>query len=69
MATGCTQEEALFVCLVDLDKISILLDENNDLEEEITHLFGEVSIFISKFEKKDNRSSSKYTQNMYRNTG
>ena len=33
---------------------SILLDEDNNLEEEIIHLFNEVSIFISKFEKSYN---------------
>ena len=38
-----------FVSLNNLDNISISLDEDNDLEEEITHLFNEVSIFISKF--------------------
>ena len=66
MASGCTHEEVSFVCLDDLDNISILLDEGNDLEEEITHLFNEVSISIFKF---DNQSDSEYTQNMYRNTG
>ena len=40
-----------FVSLNDLDNISISLDEDNDLEAEITHSFNEVSIFISKFEK------------------
>ena len=29
------------------DNTSILLDEDNNLEEEIIHLFNEVSIFIS----------------------
>ena len=39
-----------FLCtLDDLDNISILLDEGNDLEEEITNLFNGVSIFIFKF--------------------
>ena len=47
----CTHEEALFVSLDDLDNIFILLDEDNDLEEEITHLFNEGNIFILKFEK------------------
>ena len=31
--------ESSFVSLDDLDNISILLHEDNDLEEEITHLF------------------------------
>ena len=51
MYTGCTHEEASFVSLDDLDNISIVLDEDNDLEEEITHLFNEIGIFIFKFEK------------------
>ena len=42
---------ASFVSLDDLDNVSILLVEDNDLEEEITHLFNEASIFIFKFEK------------------
>ena len=63
----CTHEEALFVSLDDLDNIFILLDEDNDLEKEITHLFNEGNIFILKFEK-NSQSDSKYTQNMYRNT-
>ena len=40
-----------FVSLDDLDNISILLEEENDIENEITHLFNEASIFIFKFEK------------------
>ena len=39
MASDCTREEASFVSLDDLDNISILLDEHNDLEKEITLLF------------------------------
>ena len=31
--------------------ISILLDKNNDLEEEITHLLNEINIFIFKLKK------------------
>ena len=50
-------EEASFVSLDDLDNISIFLEEENDLEEEITNLFNEVS----------NQSGSTYIQNMYRN--
>ena len=42
---------ASFVSLDDLDNVSILLVEDNDLEEEITHLFNEASVLISKFEK------------------
>ena len=37
--------------------------------EEITHLYNAASNFIFKFEKKHRQSSSKYIQNMYRNTG
>ena len=51
MASGCTYEEASFVSLDNLDNISVLLDEDIDLEEEITHLFNEVTIFYFKFEK------------------
>ena len=55
---------------VNFVNISILLDKDNDLEEEITHLFDEVRIFILKFEKNETQSTgSKYTKNMYRNTG
>ena len=69
MASDCTYEEASFVSLDNLDNISVLLDEDIDLEEEITHLFNEVTIFYFKFEKKHNQSGSKYTQTMYCNTG
>ena len=48
MTLGCTHEEALFVYLDDLDNISILLDEDDDLEEEITDLFNEVSSNLRK---------------------
>ena len=47
MASGCTHDKAWFVSLDDLDEISTLLDEDNDLEEEITYLFNEVSIFTN----------------------
>ena len=40
MASGRTHEEASFVFLDDLDNISILLGENNDVEEKITHLLS-----------------------------
>ena len=49
MASGCTHEEASFESW--LDNISILLEEDNDLEGELTHLFNEV--FFFKFEKKN----------------
>ena len=69
MASGCTHEEASFVSLNDLDKISILLGKDNDLEKYITHLFNEVSIFIFKLKKTKknphNQSGSKYTQNIF----
>ena len=54
------KHESFVLSLDDLDNISILL---------ITHLFNEVSIFTFKFKKKHNQSGSKYTQNMYRDTG
>ena len=45
MASCCTHEEASLESLDDLDpcldNISTLLDEYNDLEEEIIHLFNE----------------------------
>ena len=44
----CPDEETPFVSLDDLDSISILSDEDNDLEEEIIHLFNKVSfLFLS----------------------
>ena len=67
MTSGCTHKEVLFVFLDDLDNISILLDESNDLEEEVSHLFNKKSIL--KLQKRHNLSGSKYTQNMYCNTG
>ena len=66
MASGGT-EEASFVSLDDLDNISILLDKDNDLEEEITHSFNEVSIFVFKF-KKSTTGQVLSIQNMYCNT-
>ena len=47
MASDCTHEEASFVSLDDLDNISISLDEDNDLVEEITHLFYEIFLFLT----------------------
>ena len=52
MALDCTHEEASFSSLDELSNITILLDEDNDLEEEITHLFNKVDIFIFKSDKK-----------------
>ena len=37
MVSDCTHEEASFVSLDDLDNISILLVEDNNLEKEINH--------------------------------
>ena len=51
MALGCTQEEALFVSLDDLGNISILLEKDNDLEEEITHLLKTCSVIRGNFER------------------
>ena len=34
ITSDCTHEEASFVSLDDLDSISILLNENNDLEKK-----------------------------------
>ena len=33
------------------DEASLLVNQDNDLEEVITHLFNEVNTFIIKFEK------------------
>ena len=38
MASSCIYEDASFVSLDDLGNITILLDKDNDLEEEIAHL-------------------------------
>ena len=57
-ASGCTHQKASFVFLDDLDNVSILLDEDNGLEEEITHLFNEESTFIFKFEKNPTTNQS-----------
>ena len=35
MGSGCTHEGASFVSLDDLDNISILLDNDNNLEKEL----------------------------------
>ena len=48
-ASSYTHEEALFVSLDDLDNISFLLQQENDSEEEIAHLFNEVSTFMVRF--------------------
>ena len=42
MARGNTHENASFVYLNNLDKISIWWDKDNDLEEEATDLFNVV---------------------------
>ena len=72
----CPHEETPFVSLDDLDSISILSDEDSDLEEEIIHLFNEESFLFLSLKKKQrsknkkiNQASSKYTQNMHCNTG
>ena len=44
---GLHIEEAWFVFLDDLDNISILLDEGNDLVKKNTNLFNEVFLFSS----------------------
>ena len=69
MASDCTHEEASFISSDDLDNISISLDEDNDLEEEITHLFNEEVFLYSSLKNKNHQSGSKYTRNMYHNTG
>ena len=50
MTSGCTHLDAhpLFVSLDDLDNISFLSDEDNDLEDEITLLFNKAGIFMYK---------------------
>ena len=53
----CLHTQGNFVCIFRyFDNVFILLDEDNDLEEEFTHL---MNIFIFKFEKKNNQSGSK----------
>ena len=47
IASGCTHKEVSFVSLDDSDNISIFLDEDNDLEEEINHLFNKVFLLSS----------------------
>ena len=53
MASDCTHEEASFISSDDLDNISISLDEDNDLEEEITHLFNEEVFLYSSLKNKN----------------
>lgn len=43
--------------------ISILLDKNNDLEEEIAHLLNEINIFIFKLKKKNTTNQALKTIN------
>ena len=45
MASGCTYKETLLVSLDDLENISISLDEDNYLQDNITYLFNEVFYF------------------------
>ena len=66
MASVCIHEEASFVSLDDLDNISILLDRDNDFEAEITYL---LVFLFSSLKKNPNQSGSKFTLNMYHNTG
>ena len=66
MASG-KHEDASFVSLDDLENISILLNEDNDLEEETSHLFTELSIFIFKLEERHNQTGSIYPKHRYRN--
>ena len=47
MTSGSTHEEASFLSLDDLDNISTLLYEVDDLEEKFTDLLNEVSIIYS----------------------
>ena len=49
MGSGCTHEEVSFVSLDDLDNASFSLDKDNDLEEEIGHLFNKIKICIFQF--------------------
>lgn len=60
-------KEASFVSLNNIDSISILLNEDNDLEEETSHLFTELSIFIFKLEERHNQTGSIYPKHRYRN--
>ena len=53
MVSDCTHEEASFISSDDLDNISISLDEDNDLEEEITHLFNEEVFLYSSLKNKN----------------
>ena len=61
MASSSTHEDD---SLDHLDYISLLLAQDNDLEEEITYVFNEVFLFSS-LEKNYNQSDSKYTQNVH----
>ena len=50
------------VCLVFCLFVCLFFDEDNDLEEEITHLFNEVSISIFKFEKQKQKQNQSGNQ-------
>ena len=69
MQTWLRAAHTSFAYLVDLDNVYILLDKDNDLEEEHTHLLNEVGIFISSLKKQHNQSGFKHTQTLYRHTG
>ena len=63
-----------FVTLNDLENISILLDEGDDLEDEITHLLKKY-FFVQVCKKNPTKNKekkawlgSKYIHNIYRNT-
>ena len=60
---GCPHEETPFVSLHDLDSISILSDEDSDLEEDIIHLFNEVSfLFLSLKKNKETKTKKSNKQ-------
>ena len=69
MASGCTHLETLLVSLDDLDNISILLDKDKELEEEITYLFNKVSIFTFKFGKNKISQALNILKTISRNVG
>ena len=58
----CPHEETPFVSLDDLDSISILSDEDNDLEEEIIHLFNKVSFLFLSLKKNKETKTKKSTK-------
>ena len=58
----CPHEETPFVSLDDLDSISILSDEDSDLEEEIIHLFNEESFLFLSLKKNKETKTKKSTK-------